>query len=92
MQGFLHVLPQQEVDYFSFSEHFYIVPVLFLPLQCSQLVTGLALHLIDSHLTKQFESGSNWLTRNDEGNVLTVLYDISLAGDIEGKHYQYSYA
>lgn len=80
------MLPNREMENFSFSEHFYIDPVLFLPLESSQLVTGLALQLSDKHLSKQLNADSTQLVRNNEGNVLTALYNISLAGDLEGKY------
>lgn len=73
------------MEHFSFSEHFHILPVLFLPLESSQLLSGLALTLTDKHLSKQLKSSSFQLRRNNEGGILTVLYNISLAGDIESK-------
>ena len=85
LQAFLSVLPPTIVEYFSFPAHIHVVTHSGQPLVKSTLVHGVAVAISDKQLVAQVEK--QLIKRDDDGDILTAVFNVSLAGDFEERTY-----
>jgi hypothetical protein len=79
IQGFLRVAPSHSEDCFSFSDHLHFVSCLGYAAHESILLGGV---VIPRTANDPLPSA---VRRSRDGRILVALFDISLAGDLEGE-------
>ncbi len=81
LQAFLSVLPPTVVESFSFPSHIHMITHSVRPLTDCTLIHGVAIAIIDKLLMTQVERGL--VKHTKEGDILTAVFNVSLAGDWE---------
>ena len=79
VQGFLRVAPSCSEDYFSFADHLHILSCPGHAVHESVLLGGVLLPRTTD------DSLPSAVRRCRDGSILVALFDISLAGDLEGE-------
>lgn len=81
MQGFLRVAPSNSEEYFSFADHLHILPCPGHAVHKSMLLGGVMFPRTTG------DPLPSAVRKCRDGNTLVALFDISLAGDLEGKQH-----
>ena len=83
VQAFLSALPGPAVRHHSFPAHVHVGGCAGQPLEESRLLHGVAIEVNDAQLLAQLEEGGDSIKRTNEGDILTAIFNVSLAGDFE---------
>lgn len=83
LQAFLHVLPAEPLELYSFPAHVHVLSQSGCALEESVLLHGVALVISDIQLVAQIEGEDDLIRRGDDRGILTAVFDVSLAGDLE---------
>ena len=79
VQGFLRVAPSNSEESFSFIDHLHILSCPGHAVQQSVLLGGVVLP------TTTDDPIPSSMKRCRDGSILVALFDVSMAGDLEGK-------
>lgn len=85
LQAFLHVLPREPLDFYSFPAHVHVTCQSGCSLEQSAMLSGVAMVTNDRQFVGWMGGGQKCeLLRGAEGREIpTAVFDVSLAGDSE---------